>query len=164
MPVEDRNNLIGELFQNDGCIDEIYELTAGSAYLTIILCSNLVKYLNDKGAFKVTKGIVNDFLRTRVFGANSFLTEIHFEAQLQERGHRELDDAKREILLSVARQTQTTKYAKIENITCEGRNLEEIQMIVDRLVNRNVLIREQGNQYCIQVNLLKKWLLNTYGI
>ena len=163
-PVEDRNNLIGELFQNDGCIDEIYELTAGSAYLTIILCSNLVKYLNDKGAFKVTKGIVNDFLRTRVFGANSFLTEIHFEAQLQERGHRELDDANREILLSVARQTQTTKYAKIENITCEGRNLEEIQMIVDRLVNRNVLIREQGNQYCIQVNLLKKWLLNTYGI
>lgn len=162
-PLENGNNRTG-LFRKDGAVDELYELTAGSAYLTIILCSRLVNYLNDKGAYVVTKGIVNDFLRTNVFGPKSFLTEVHFEAQLQERGHREFDEANKEIMLSIARLSQTTGYASIDEVTCPGKTLEEIQELVDRLVDRNVLVKEGRNQYWIQVKLLERWLINMMGV
>lgn len=162
-PLERANNRSG-LFMTDAPINDIYELTAGSAYLTIILCSKLVNYLNDKGAYMITRGIVKEFLRTRVFGSKSFLSEIYFEAQLQERGHRELDEVNKEILLSIARNSQTTGYANIDEIICEGKTQEEIQSYLDRLVDRNVLVKEGRNYYWIQVKLLEKWLINTMGV
>ena len=152
-----------ELFKNDGSVHKLYNLTAGSAYLTIILCSKLVSFLNEKGAYMVTKGIVNEFLRTKAFGPNGFLTEVHFEAQLQERGHRELDNINKEILLSVARLSQTTGYADINAVECEGLCKEEIRTYADRLVDRNVLVKEGRDFYWIQVKLLERWLINAMG-
>lgn len=156
-------NKRGSLFKSDGSITRLYNLTAGSAYLTIILCSKLVDYLNEKGAYIVTKGIVNDFLRTRAFGPKGFLTEVNFEAQLQDRGHRELDEINKSILLSVARLSQTTGYANINDIECANLSKEEIQKYVDRLVDRNVLVKDGRAQYWIQVKLLELWLINTMG-
>lgn len=161
-PLESANQRAG-LFRNDGCIHKIYNLTAGSTYLTIILCSKLVNYLNEKGAYMVTKGIVNEFLRTRAFGPNGFLTEVNFEAQLQERGHRELDDINQSILLSIARLSQTTGYASINCIECDGLTRDEIQRYINRLVDRNVLVKEGRDQYWIQVKLLERWLISTMG-
>lgn len=163
VPLEQVNNRTG-LFKNDGSIHKIYSLTAGSAYLTIILCSKLVSYLNEKGAYVITKGIVNEFLRTRAFGPRGFLTEVNFEAQLQERGHRELDDINRDILISIARLSQTTGYARASDIECQNLSLSDIQAYVDRLVDRNVLIKEGRDQYWIQVKLLERWLINTMGV
>lgn len=162
-PLERANNLT-DLFGMDGAIDVIYKMTAGSAFLTIVLCSNLVKYLNDRGAYKITKGIVNDFLRTRAFGANSFLTEYNFESQIQERGHWEYNDANKNILLSIARLSQNTGDACIGDITCAGLTLDEIQTLVDRLVDRNVLVREGRDRYRIQVKLLEQWLIHVMGV
>ena len=162
-PLETVNQRNG-LFRNDGSVHKIYTLTAGSAYLTIVLCSKLVNYLNEKGAYVVTKGIINEFLRTRAFGPNGFLTEVNFEAQLQERGHREFDAINHEILLSVARLSQTTGYAEINSIECEGLSREEIQRYVDRLVDRNVLVKEGRDQYWIQVKLLERWLISSEGV
>lgn len=163
IPLEQVNNRTG-LFKNDGSIHKIYSLTAGSAYLTIILCSKLVSFLNEKGAYVITKGIVNEFLRTRAFGPRGFLTEANFEAQLQERGHRELDDINRDILVSIARLSQTTGYAKVSDIECQNLSQLDIQRFVDRLVDRNVLIKEGRDQYWIQVKLLERWLINTMGV
>lgn len=157
-------NQRNDLFRNDGSVHKIYTLTAGSAYLTIVLCSKLVNYLNEKGAYVVTKGIINEFLRTRAFGPNGFLTEVNFEAQLQERGHREFDAINHEILLSVARLSQTTGYAEINSIECEGFSREEVQRYVDRLVDRNVLVKEGRDQYWIQVKLLERWLISSEGV
>ena len=162
-PLETVNQRDG-LFRNDGSVHKIYTLTAGSAYLTIVLCSKLVNYLNEKGAYVVTKGIINEFLRTRAFGPNGFLTEVNFEAQLQERGHREFDSINHEILLSVARLSQTTGYAEINSIECEGLSREEVQKYVDRLVDRNVLVKEGRDQYWIQVKLLERWLISSEGV
>lgn len=142
-------------------VDEIYRLTAGSAWLTVIVCSNLVKYLNNKGAEMVTDGILEDFLRTRAFvpfPGNGFLSDVHFHPQLQERGHREYDEANAEILLSIARLSQTTGRANIHDISCGSKTRKEILDLVTRLVDRNVLSRS-GEDYEIQVKLLEKWLL-----
>ena len=160
-PLE-RSNHRKDLFRKDGAVDEIYDLTAGSAYLTVLLCSNLVKYLNDKGAYTITKGIVDDFLETRAFGPNSFLSQMNFESQLQERGHPENNAMNFQILLSVARASQTKGRADIRDIACEGCTPEALQTLVDRLVDRNVLVKEHGG-YWIQVKLLEKWLIKTMG-
>lgn len=162
-PLERANDMT-DLFNRDGSLDMLYELTAGSAYLTMVLCSNLVRYLNDKGAYKITRGIISDFLRTRAFGANSFLTEYYFESQLQERGHREFDDANKEILLSIARLSQNKGDAPIDEITCSGKTADEIQMLVERLHDRNVLLRKGRDRYSIQVKLLERWLISTMGV
>lgn len=161
-PLETANHREG-LFRDDGSLHKLYTLTAGSAYLTIVLCAKLVNYLNEKGAYMITKGIINEFLRTRAFGPNGFLTEANFEAQLQERGHRELDGINHDILLSVARLSQAAGYADINSIECDGLSRSEIQTYVDRLVDRNVLVKEGRSQYWIQVKLLELWLINTEG-
>lgn len=161
-PLERENNQ-NHIFRDDGSVDMLYKLTSGSAFLTIILCSNLVEYLNDKGARMVTRGIVDDFLRNRALGANSFLAEAHFEAQLQERGHREFDQVNKDILLSIARQSQATGHANIGKITCGDMSRDDLESLLQRLVDRNVLVKQGRDEYKIQVELLEKWLINTMG-
>ena len=163
-PLEEQNGR-KDLFRNDGSVDEIYQLTAGSAYLTIILCSKLVSYLNEKGAYMVTKGIIADFLRTCVLCPNSFLMEKHFEPQIDERGHvKQLHTINEKILLSVARLSQAGGgYAMLSDITCGTLSRDEIQRYIDRLVDRNVLVKEGRDGYWIQVKLLEKWLINRMG-
>lgn len=161
-PLETRNHR-KNLFRDDGTMDTIYELTAGSAYLTIILCSKLVDFLNEKGAYVITRGILADYLRTRVFGPQSFLTEMYFEPQLRERGHTELDKINRGLLLSIARLSKTTGYARLRDIWAPGLSEGDMVQYVERLVDRNVLSKERGDQYSIQVKLLQKWLIHTMG-
>lgn len=164
MPLE-RHNDRTELFREDGCIDELYNLTAGSAYLTIILCSKLVTYLNEKGAYMITKGIVQDFLRTSAFGPKGFLLDKHFEPQIDERGYvDELHNINLELLLNVARLSQASGFATLENISCAGLSSTQVRTYLDRLVDRNVLVKEGRDGYWIQVKLLEKWLINTMGV
>ncbi|MBQ3077469.1 MAG: hypothetical protein IJC43_06405 [Clostridia bacterium] len=163
-PLEAANNR-PHLFRDDGCVDEIYKLTAGSPYLTIILCSKLVSYLNEKGAYMVTRGIVDDFLRTRVLGPSSFLLEKHFEPQVDERGKPELHEINRGLLLSVARLSQTGGYARLQDIVSgSALSAERIEGYLARLVDRSVLVKEGRDGYRIQVKLLEKWLIDTMGV
>ena len=162
-PLEAHNDRSG-LFRDDGCIDELYNLTAGSAYLTIILCSKLVDYLNLKGAYMITKGIVQDFLRTRALGPKGFLLAKHFEPQIDERGHvEEKHDINFELLLGIARLSQGSGYASLSDITCTDLTQQEIRNHLDRLVDRNVLAKEGREGYWILVKLLEKWLIDTKG-
>lgn len=161
-PLENANERT-DLFSNEEPIDEIYKLTAGSAFLTIVICANLVIYLNDKGAYKITKGIVNDFIRKYALGFNSFLNEANFEAQLQERGHRELDEVNKEILHCIAKLSKKTGYADLSEITCSGESSNTVKEWLKRLVDRDVLVNENGTHYWIQVKLLELWLLRTMG-
>ena len=47
-------------------LDRLYELTAGSAYLIMNLCADLVKYLNETHSVYITKAHINDYLRKEV--------------------------------------------------------------------------------------------------
>lgn len=157
-----------KMFKTNDSVDELYRITAGSAYLIVILCSYLIKYLNEKGTYIVTKGIISDFLKTKAFGPNGFLTELNFESQLQERGHRELDKINEEVLTAIARLSvddEDTSLSNIlSNIHCKDFSDEEVKECVHRLVDRNVLTRLNGTQqYSIQVKLFERWLIENRG-
>lgn len=151
------------LFADEEPVNELYQLTAGSAYLTIILCSNLIKYINEKGAYIVTKGIVEDFLRTKAFGDSTFLDEAYFEPQLLERGRDELEKVNKQILTQIARLSKGTGYAQIGDVYCNGYSVEKIQDLVTRLCERDVLVKDGRDRYRIKVKLFERWLIFKEG-
>ena len=151
-----------DVFQK-AAIDSIYTLTAGSAFLTMKLCSRLVDYLNDRRVRVVTKGILNAFIEERVFGANSFIEEKDFEPQLKERGHPEYDDDTKLLLHAIAKASlNSSGFVALKQIECEGLSRDIIEGLCERLVDRNVLLKI-GGRYSIQVFLLTMWLLQTMG-
>lgn len=161
-PLMRENNLTETPFR-EGAVDTLYSLTAGSAYLTILLCAKLVDYMNDSGAAMAGEAIVKSFLRTRAFGRMSFLEESIFEPQLNERGRPELKEINGKILLAVARISRTTGQAGLREICAALPGEEGVQEALDRLVQRNVLEQVSGDAYRIEVKLLERWLLETRG-
>ena len=81
---------------------------------------------------------------------------------MQERGHRELDAVNKEILHCIAKLSQKTGYADVKDIICNGKSEKDIAELVERLANRDVLVKEDGH-YWIQVKLLELWLIKTMG-
>ena len=158
-----RENHLTETPFREGAVDTLYSLTAGSAYLTILLCAKLVDYMNDSGAAMAGEAIVKSFLRTRAFGRMSFLEESIFEPQLNERGRPELKEINGKILLAVARISRTTGQAGLREICAALSGEEGVQEALDRLVQRNVLEQVSGDAYHIEVKLLERWLLETRG-
>ena len=158
-----RENRLAEPPFQESAVDTLYSLTAGSAYLTILLCANLVDYMNAIGAAMAGEAIVKSFLRTRAFGRMSFLDESIFEPQLNERGRPELKEINGKILLEVARISRTTGQASLREICAALPGEAGINDALDRLVQRNVLEQVTGDAYRIEVKLLERWLLETRG-
>lgn len=145
------------------CADKLFSLTAGSAYLIIILCSALVEYLNEKQTSTISPGIFDDFLKKKVFcDKDSCLEEMYFEPQLKERGHEEYYEENRKILYAIAELSREPGQADVVKIA--GRTgIEEarVRELSERLVNRQVIDRETGQkQSCfrIRVKLFEEWL------
>ncbi|WP_322175958.1 ATP-binding protein [Acutalibacter caecimuris] len=158
---------IGRVNIDPLCADRLFSLTAGSAYLIIILCSALVDYLNQKQASNIAPGIFDDFLQKKVFSdKDSCLEEVYFEPQLQERGHEELCEENHRILCAIAELSREPGQANAAKIA-ERTSMEEtrVRELTERLVNRQVIDREIGqiidqNQPCfkIRVKLFEQWL------
>ncbi len=153
-----------------GVLEELYLLTAGSAYLIMILCSNLVDYLNAKGAGMVTPGILQNFLDTRVFGSNSVFTENDFEPQIGDRSNAALAPINRRLLLDIARNSQINGWAEISSLTLSGLEEREGQQpaqrlneLLQRLRERDVIEIAEERRCRIRVALLTGWLLARYG-
>jgi len=151
-------------------LDELYELTSGSAYLIIKVCDLLVEYLNSKGAENVTPGILQNFLRTSVFKGNSCITEQDFEPQIGDRADANLYEVNRSLLLDIARNSQTNGWAEIHSLSAEGLEPREGQTpqrrldeLLQRLQERDVIEMEERRRCRIKVALLTRWLLTTYG-
>ncbi len=159
-PLERENGKEG-LFRDDA-VDEVYGLTAGSAYLTMSFCARLVSYLNEKGAPIVTKGLVRDFLGKRALGPAGFLNKGDFESMLNERGHDELKAENTVLLHEIAKLAKSTRRVPVSSIRCDGIDQNRIRVLVDRLVNRDVLIRTK-DEVEIKVKLFERWLLETMG-
>lgn len=159
-PLERENGKEG-LFRDDA-VDEVYRLTAGSAYLTMSFCARLVSYLNEKGAPIVTKGLVRDFLNKRALGPAGFLNKGDFESMLNERGHDELKAENTVLLHEIAKLAKSTRRVPVASIRCDGISQDRIRVLVDRLVNRDVLIRTK-DEVEIKVKLFERWLLETMG-
>lgn len=147
------------------CADRLFSLTAGSAYLIIILCSALVEYLNKKQTSTISPGIFEDFLNKKVFSdKDSCLKEMYFEPQLKERGHEEYYEENQKILDAIAELSRESGRADAAKIA-ERTGMEEtrVRELTERLVNRQVIDRETGlgqNEPCfkIKVKLFEQWL------
>lgn len=148
----------------DSALDEMYHLTAGSAFLILLLSAKLVEYLNKRGADKVTKAIIDSFLRDWVFSSNSFLNTSIFEAQLQDRSDSTLESANIQVLTAIARASRVpggrAGYEAVRKL-CPEISAERMDSLLARLEERDVLtceIEQTGRYYRIEVELLASWL------
>lgn len=151
-------------------VEEIYRLTSGSAYLIIKLCSLLVDYLNEKGAEYVTPGILQRFIKSRVFVGQDIIDEGDFEPQLGDRSDPALYPLNTRILLRIARSAQSTGWADIEHLSDADLNPRDGQTPQQRknellriLRERDVIEIAEGRRCRIKVALLNHWLLMKYG-
>ncbi len=156
----------GKSRYREEALDRLYELTAGSAFLILKLCDALVEYLNETASAFISRALLDEFIRKRVLpqkGQKGCVDKVTFEAQIQDRAYPGIDEENIEILLEVARNSRITGYAEISKIHCKNMTVEEQEKLFNRLVERNVLEKEK-NRFCrIVVQLLKEWLLYTYG-
>lgn len=151
-------------------LDELYELTSGSAYLIIKVCDLLVEYLNNKGAENVTPGILQNFLSTRVFTGAHCIEEGDFEPQLGDRSDETVKEINKQLLLDIARNSEINGWAERSDLSTIGlepregqspeRRLNELLM---RLEERDVIEVKENRYYRIKVALLNRYLLAKYG-
>lgn len=140
-------------------VDQILELTGGSAYYIQQFCYKLVEYMNVERAPVVTEA---DVERVRADMLKQMQRD-QFE-NLESPGYTDSEAYPREqyqqVLLAVARASRN-QPATLSSIRSEYQG-ERLQELLDDLVLRNVVRRESG-AYRIVVRLYQDWLLNNFG-
>ena len=140
-------------------VDQILELTGGSAFYTQRFCYELVRYMNSERAPVVTEADVEQ-VREAFLGT---LQAKDFDG-LESPGYTERDaftsEQYRAVLLAIARASrgQPATMAAIRDVY-QGPRLQEL---IDDLVMRDVVRREAG-AYNIVVRLYRDWLLKNFG-
>ncbi len=142
-------------------VDQILELTGGSAFYVQRFCSQLVEYMNAQRAPVVTEADVEQV-------REAFLDTLEakdFDG-LESSGYTE-DDASaseeyRQVLLAVARASRGGQPSTIAAIRDEYQG-PELQVLLDDLVMRDVIRQESGNYYIV-VRLYRDWLLKKFGV
>lgn len=161
----------------DEALDYIYDLTAGSAYLAVILCDELVKYVNDNKTVRISRTVIDLVLENRLFRGRAIKDE-NFDPQLNDPGvfdpdNRPVQRDNVELLTHVALNCgkKGHELSRTELSGCLGKlsqqTEERIDYLIDRLVRRDVLERRASNNvysYKIKVDLLRKWLLYKSGV
>lgn len=158
----------GENRFDDDALDLIYKLTAGSAYLIMIICSQLVDYMNQRGTSRVTKTTIETFVRKWLMNASENsnpLNEMVFDPQLRDPCFFEDSDTvyndNKIILTYISNHCNLNRQIKISDINCThmlSKNDEEYKnKLIEQLIKRKVLIKE--NELCqIVVDLLREYL------
>jgi hypothetical protein len=140
-------------------VDQIIELTGGSAFYIQRFCSHLVEYMNSERAPVVTEADV-ERVRDEFLGR---LTREDFD-NLESPGYTDPDAFTSEqyhpVLLAVARASRN-QAARLQAIQAEYRG-ERLEELLDDLVLRDVVRRESG-AYQIVVRLYQEWLLKYLG-
>ena len=139
-----------------GALDRIFKLTAGSAYLIMILCYNLVEYLNNNKITIVTQAHIEDYL-SKNLNKDDFL-EIYFDPQFSDKS-----DPNKETEISALNKIMLNKIAFKSNSSEWTYKSEVIITDSDRdiyqsLVDRDVII-DKSDRCKIKVELYKEWIL-----
>lgn len=150
--------------------EELYRLTAGSAFLIVKLCSMLVEFLNEKGADFVTPGVLRGFLKSRAFTGQECIRENDFEPQINDRADLTLSEANETVLLRIARAAQDSEWVDLASISDADLNPRDNwtpprwkEWLLTRLQKRDVIEIEEGRRCRSKVGLLNLWLLMKYG-
>ena len=141
-------------------VDQILELTGGSAFYIQRFCYQLVEYMNCEHAPVVTEADV-DRVRDEFLDA---LEAKDFD-NLESPGYTDTDTSTgeqyRQVLLAVARASRN-QPATMQAIREQYAGGPRLQYLLDDLVLRDVVRRESG-AYRIVVRLYQDWLLKYFG-
>jgi AAA+ ATPase superfamily predicted ATPase len=147
----------GESRYREKAVQLIFNMTAGNPYYIQIICSRLVEYMNHNRAKLITEAEVKQVKNELISGTNS-LNLMMFE-NLISSGDASSEAISGEDLLNVisiiAANSKTEPCSK-NKILCKTQT--PIDIILDDLVSREVLMYESGGGYTIRVGLFKEWL------
>ena len=154
------NNGEKESRYKEGAIERLYELTSGSAFLIMNFCGKLVNYLNEQKSMYITRAHIDDFLKKNL---SEFEESRFFEPQYNDKS--EVDNSEiiaknKEMLKAIARGSYNREWANIRLLLEEPENVR----IIDKLVERDVLVRNGEDRCKIKVALYKEWLIERYGL
>ena len=146
----------------EGATSRILELTAGSAYYTMILCDRLVRYLNEKSSTYVTDADVDELLYTNMLSGVSMLKKDYFDPLYNDEGC--FDDAARSednltLLRAIAQCCGRDSRCLISAVRCPQLSEERRAMLLEQLEKRDVIEITEGKYCRIKVGLFKEWLL-----
>ena len=141
-------------YREPRAIERILELTAGSPFYIQMFCNRLVEHLNQKRAIYVTYSYV-EHVRNELMGGRNALALSNFENLYNSGESNERKDADvLKILKTIAGKTGLCHRSHID---CETEL--PIDDLLDELVDRDVINREQKHYYTIKVSLFKEWLI-----
>lgn len=144
----------------EGAIERLYELTSGSAFLIMNFCGKLVNYLNEQKSMYITRAHIDDFLRKNL---SEFEESRFFEPQYNDKSevdNTEIIAKNKEVLKTIARGSYNREWANIRLLIEDSENAK----VIDKLVERDVLVRNGEDRCKIKVALYKEWLIERYGL
>ena len=147
----------GESRYRERAIERILDLTSGSPFYIQILCNRLVEYMNVKRAKLVTEADVEQVKNELIRGVNALGLD-KFDNLINSGDTSEdaiSDEDALKILKTIADNSRTGPCHR-DKIDCD--TSLPVNTILDDLVERDVVKREQGHYYQIQVGLFKGWL------
>lgn len=158
--------------------DKLYRITAGSPFLLMDVCAELVDWMNDNKILKLSGSQPDDFLVGKYMKEYGFKQDL-FEPQYMDAGRLAWTDSIKKALGLIARSTskkvsssqipwnEFDQYALIKDEALEDRGIGAAMMheILERLVKRQVIEAQEGyqNRYRIKIPLCREWILRRGG-
>ena len=158
--------------------DKLYRITAGSPFLLMDICAELVDWMNENKILKLSGSQPEDFLVGKYMKEYGFKQDL-FEPQYKDAGRLDWTDSIKKALGLIARSTskkvssesipwnEFDQYALIRDDALEDRGINTSRMheILERLVKRQVIETQEGyqNRYRIKIPLCREWILRRGG-
>lgn len=162
---------------DDDPLTYIYRLTAGSAFLIVIFCDEFVNYLNERKIKYITKIVIDNFIKEKLFELPPLLGEKEFDAQINDPGKFDTENKNtyfdnKVVLTYIARHCDKVRHEiDVKKISCISelsvKTAERQSTIINQLLERRVLNKRNvdGVEYLrIEIELLRMWLLREEGI
>lgn len=144
----------------EGALERLYELTAGSAFLIMKLCAGLVSYLNETRTVYITRAHIDEYLKKNL---STFEEVGFFESQYKDKSNigsgKAGEENNKRVLKKIAQLSNKKEWALLSDVIEEKEDKE----IVDSLEKRDVIIVSEGKRCKIKVALYKEWMIKKYG-
>lgn len=155
-PIPDEN---GQSRYNAEALSRLYELTNGSAFLIMNICSGLVDYLNENEISYITRAHVDDYLQKNIV---NFEESRFFESQYNDKSFfdnpEEANEKNKQIIKCIAQKSYNQDWVSIDEIV----QSDDDKITLHNLEARDVVIISD-NKCKIKVTLYKEWIIAKYG-
>jgi hypothetical protein len=138
-------------------VAKLWALTAGSPWFVQIVCDELVRLLNTRGARFITEADLDAVVRTLVSGSRAMTIE-KFDPLITAAGE-SVGLAPRatylSILTAIAHESAGQAGARQDELPME---VADLGLLIEDMLDREVLVRDQGSRLSIKVGLFESWL------